>query len=273
MMHLVSRRAAVLGARAAARCVGRPTTALAMRSSSAHTAAAVGRDGTSNAAAAAAAAAAFSALAVVGAAAGLAPPPVAECAACGWFDKAGAAGPRPLVGEVVIVTGASGGIGAAIARQLAAAGASVCLAARRADRVETLAAELARTYDVPTLAVATDVTDRAAVKRCVAKTETALGPVSVLVSNAGVMHYTLMKNLHEDEWAQAVDVNCKGMLHGIGAVLPGMLARERGHILTISSDAGRKVKMSLKDFEINHHWVALPPFLLPPTPAAFPVVE
>ena len=57
------------------------------------------------------------------------------------------------------------------------------------------------------------------------------------------------------------------------AVLPGMLARERGHILTISSDAGRKVKMNLKDFEINHHRVALPPFLLPPTPAAFPVVE
>ena len=184
-----------------------------------------------------------------------------------------AAGPRPLAGEVVIVTGASGGIGAAIARQLAAAGASVCLAARRVDRVEALAAELAREYGVPTLAVATDVTDRASVKRCVAKTETALGPVSVLVSNAGVMHYTLMKNLHEDEWAQAVDVNCKGMLHGIGAVLPGMLARERGHILTISSDAGRKVKMNLKDFEINHHRVALPPFLLPPTPAAFPVVE
>lgn len=148
--------------------------------------------------------------------------------------------PRRFTGQVAVVTGASGGIGAAIARQLAAAGAAVCLAARRKGRIESLAGELSRAHGVPTLAVVADVTDRASVKACVREAEGALGPVSVLVSNAGVMHYTLMKNLHEDEWAQAVDVNCKGMLNAVGAVLPGMLSRGRGHILTITSDAGRK---------------------------------
>jgi len=153
---------------------------------------------------------------------------------------AGGAEPRRLTGQVAVVTGASGGIGAAIARQLSAAGAAVCLAARRKGRIESLAGELSRAHGVPTLAVVADVTDRASVKACVREAEAALGPVSVLVSNAGVMHYTLMKNLHEDEWAQAVDVNCKGMLNAVGAVLPGMLSRGRGHILTITSDAGRK---------------------------------
>jgi len=65
-------------------------------------------------------------------------------------------------------------------------------------------------------------------------------PVSILVNNAGVMHYTYMRNLHEDEWEQAVDVNCKGVLNGVGAVLPGMLSRRNGHIINLSSDAGRK---------------------------------
>jgi len=65
-------------------------------------------------------------------------------------------------------------------------------------------------------------------------------PISILVNNAGVMHYTYMRNLKEDEWEQAVDVNCKGVLNGIGAVLTGMLERGRGHIINISSDAGRK---------------------------------
>ena len=98
---------------------------------------------------------------------------------------------RPT-GQVAVITGASGGIGAAIARQLAAAGAAVCLAARRKGRIESLAGELSRAHGVPTLAVVSDVTDRASVKACVREAEAALGPVSVLVSNAGVMHCTLM---------------------------------------------------------------------------------
>ena len=87
----------------------------------------------------------------------------------------------------------------------------------------------------------TDITDRWQVKSLVARTEDELGPVEILVNCAGVMFYSLMKNLHEDDWEQTVDVLCKGMLNCIGAVLRGMLDRGRGHIVTISSDAGRKV--------------------------------
>ena len=87
----------------------------------------------------------------------------------------------------------------------------------------------------------TDVTDREQVKELVALTEDELGPVDILVNCAGVMYFTLMKNLREDEWEQTVDVICKGMLNCVGAVLDGMLNRGRGHIITISSDAGRKV--------------------------------
>jgi len=151
------------------------------------------------------------------------------------------AAPRVLVGQCAVVTGASGGIGAAIARALAEAGAAVCLAARRGERISTLADELRRRHSVRTCAVRTDVTKRDSVKSCVSAAEAQLGtPVTILVNNAGVMHYTYMRNLHEDEWEQAIDVNCKGVLNGVGAVLPGMLSRGSGHIINLSSDAGRK---------------------------------
>ena len=87
----------------------------------------------------------------------------------------------------------------------------------------------------------TDITDRRQVKSLVARTEEELGPVDILVNCAGVMYYTLMRSLYEDDWEQTVDVLCKGMLNCVGAVLGGMLDRGRGHIVTISSDAGRKV--------------------------------
>ena len=92
-----------------------------------------------------------------------------------------------------------------------------------------------------TLILPTDVTDRRQVRSLVARTEEELGPVEILVNCAGVMYYTMMKNLHEDDWEQTVDVLCKGMLNCVGAVLKGMLDRGRGHIVNISSDAGRKV--------------------------------
>ena len=91
------------------------------------------------------------------------------------------------------------------------------------------------------MVVPTDITDRRQVKALVARTEEELGPVDILVNCAGVMYYSLMKNLYEDDWERTVDVLCKGMLNCVGAVLRGMLARGRGHIVTISSDAGRKV--------------------------------
>jgi NADP-dependent 3-hydroxy acid dehydrogenase YdfG len=141
-----------------------------------------------------------------------------------------------------VVTGASSGIGAAVARALAHEGAHLALTARRRDALLEVRTGLDRQRGkVRSLVVPTDITDRRQVKSLIARTEEELGPVDILVNCAGVMFYTLMSNLHEDDWEQTVDVLCKGMLNCVGAVLGGMLDRRRGHIVTISSDAGRKV--------------------------------
>jgi NADP-dependent 3-hydroxy acid dehydrogenase YdfG len=147
-----------------------------------------------------------------------------------------------LQGRVAVVTGASSGIGASVARALAREGARVALAARRREALLHVQSGLEhRGGALKTLAVPTDVTDRQQVKSLVASTEEELGPVDVLVNCAGVMYYTLMENLCEDDWERTVDVVCKGMLNCVGAVLKGMLTRGRGHIITVSSNAGRKV--------------------------------
>ena len=155
-----------------------------------------------------------------------------------------------------MVTGASSGIGAAVARALAHEGAHVVLAARRRGMLAEVQAGLERQGGgVKTLTVPTDVTDRRQVKLLVARTEEELGPVDVLVNCAGVMYYTLMSNLFEDDWERTVDVLCKGMLNCVGAVLPGMLERGRGHVVTISSDAGRKVFPGLAVYSASKFFV------------------
>ena len=145
--------------------------------------------------------------------------------------------------KTVLVTGASSGIGKAIAHTLAKEGHNVVLAARSEDELATQQADLeAQGYNA--LAVKTDVTDRQSFKDCVAKTNEKFGTVDVLVNNAGIMPLSFMKNLHEDEWEKTVDVNIKGVLNGIGAVLPGMLDQKGGHIINMSSVAGIKVMQS-----------------------------
>ncbi|ELT91031.1 hypothetical protein CAPTEDRAFT_168750 [Capitella teleta] len=146
---------------------------------------------------------------------------------------------RPLEGKVAIVTGASSGIGAAISRQLAAAGASVAMAARREEKLEEIKDEIDSNGGI-SIAVKCDVIDRKQVGEMVERTETTLGPVDILVNNAGIMYYTMMKNLHEDQWDRQVDLNCKGPLNCVGAVLDGMLKRQTGHIVNITSDAARR---------------------------------
>jgi NADP-dependent 3-hydroxy acid dehydrogenase YdfG len=114
----------------------------------------------------------------------------------------------------------------------------VALAVRRKDTLLEVQASL---EEGAKSVVPTDVTDRRQVKSLVAHAEAELGPVDVLINCAGVMYYTLMCNLREDEWEQTVEVICKGLLNCVGAVLGGMLWRGGGHIVTISSDAGRRV--------------------------------
>ncbi len=154
------------------------------------------------------------------------------------------------------MTGASSGIGTAVARALAIDGARVALAARREETLrevqETLKGPEGK---VQSVVVPADVTDRRQVRALVASAEEELGPVDVLVNCAGVMYYTLMSGGHEDEWEKTVEVNCKGALNCVGAVLPGMLSRGRGHILTISSDAGRKVFPGLAVYSASKFFV------------------
>ncbi|XP_052077190.1 uncharacterized protein LOC127715191 [Mytilus californianus] len=146
---------------------------------------------------------------------------------------------RKLEGKIAIVTGASSGIGRAIAVVLCQAGAKVALAARRMERLEEINREITDQEGI-CICVKTDVTKREDVKELVKHTESVFGPVDILVNNAGVMYYTMMKNLHEDEWERQIDLNCKGLTNCIGAVLDGMLKRGSGHIVNMSSDAGRK---------------------------------
>lgn len=161
-----------------------------------------------------------------------------------------------LRGRVAIITGASTGIGAAIARALFREGAHVALAARRHDLLlEVEAGLVEREGGARSLAVATDVTDRRQVENLVERAGAELGPADILINSAGVMYYTMMKNLREDEWDRTVEVNCKGVLNCVGAVLGGMIERGRGHIVTISSDAGRKAFPGLAVYSASKFFV------------------
>jgi NADP-dependent 3-hydroxy acid dehydrogenase YdfG len=136
--------------------------------------------------------------------------------------------------KVVLVTGASSGIGAAIAAELGAAGAKVMLGARRVGRLEALSAKI-RAKGGDALTRSLDVTDRADVAAFADAARQAWGRVDVIVNNAGVMPLSLMASMKVDEWDRMVDVNIKGVLHGIAAVLPEMVARGSGHVINIAS--------------------------------------
>jgi len=152
-----------------------------------------------------------------------------------------------------VVTGASSGIGAATAKMLSGEGAKVALAARREDAL--VGAQAGLEARAESLVLPTDVTDREQVKALVERAEAELGPVDALVNCAGVMYFTLMQNVRADEWDRTVEVNCKGALNCIGAVLPGMVERGRGHIVTVSSDAGRVVFPGLAVYSASKFFV------------------
>jgi NADP-dependent 3-hydroxy acid dehydrogenase YdfG len=145
-----------------------------------------------------------------------------------------------LLNKVVLITGASSGIGAAIARELGGAGAKLVLGARRTDRLQVLADEI-RSKGGEVLTQRLDVTDRADVAAFADAAREAFGRVDVIVNNAGVMPLSLMASLKVDEWDRMIDVNIKGVLYGVAAVLPEMNARGSGHVINIASIGGLTV--------------------------------
>jgi NADP-dependent 3-hydroxy acid dehydrogenase YdfG len=161
-----------------------------------------------------------------------------------------------LAGRVAVITGASSGIGAAVAAALVAKGVHVALAARRTSALEAVQTKIKPlSTGSKILLHPTDVIDRTQVESLIATTAKELGPVDILIVCAGVMYYTLMSNAHVQEWDQTVDVNCKGLLHSLSATVPSMLARGSGHIVAISSDAGRKVFPGLGVYSASKFFV------------------
>ena len=135
----------------------------------------------------------------------------------------------------VFVTGASSGFGAAVARRFATSGARIVAAARRADRLKDLAAELGPRV----LPVTLDVTDRNAVAETVAGLPQEFAQVDVLVNNAGLaLGLNSAQDADLDDWEQMIDTNCKGLIYCTRAILPGMVARRRGHVINLGSVAG-----------------------------------
>ncbi len=160
----------------------------------------------------------------------------------------------PLSGKVAVVVGASSGIGAAVCAALAKEGCHIALAARRPDALEAVKRRLV-VREGRVIIRPTDVTDRTQVEALVKAAEAELGPVDILVSCAGVMYFTMMQNVHTEEWDRTVDVNCKGLLHCLSSTVPLMLSRGRGHIVAISSDAGRKVFPGLGVYSASKFFV------------------
>lgn len=142
--------------------------------------------------------------------------------------------------KVVIITGASSGIGQATARKLAESGAQVMLTARREDRLKKLQAEIASEGGSAVYHRA-DITQVGEVAEVANQTLSAFGRIDALFNNAGIMPLSMIDKLHVGEWEQMVDVNIKGVLYGIAAVLPHMLERGQGHIINVSSVAGHVI--------------------------------
>lgn len=145
-----------------------------------------------------------------------------------------------IAGKVVLITGASTGIGAEVAKHLAARGARVALAARRTSLLEGVVSDIASAGG-EALAYTLDVTDKVEFARVVDAAVADFGALDVLINNAGLMPIRPMSEVNTDEWDAMIDVNLKGTLYGIAAVLPRFIAQKRGHIINLSSVAGVKV--------------------------------
>lgn len=159
-----------------------------------------------------------------------------------------------IEGKIVVITGASSGLGEATARHLSALGANLVLGARRIDRINALADKLGGNGG-KAIAVETDVAQRGQVSRLVEAAVQTHGRIDVMINNAGLMPQSLLESLKVDDWDRMIDVNIKGVLYGIAASLPYMKAQKAGHIINVSSVAGHKVGPGSSVYAATKHAV------------------
>jgi len=149
-------------------------------------------------------------------------------------------GTSNIADKVVVITGASSGIGESTAKLLARHGAKVVLGARRKDRLDAAVKEISAAGG-NAISVAADVTKRAEVEALVRTAIDGFGHVDVIVNNAGIMPLGPIEALKVEEWDRQIDVNIKGVLYGVAAVLPHMQKQKSGHIINLASVFGIKV--------------------------------
>ncbi len=163
-----------------------------------------------------------------------------------------------LKDKVVVITGASSGMGAASARKLSKLGAKVVLGARREKQLRTIVEALGENA----IYVKTDVTKKSDVDKLIQQAIKTFGRVDVLWNNAGIMPVSFFEEGKLDEWERMIDVNVRGVLYGIHAVLPYMLERGNGHILTTASTAGFKTFPSTPEFTQEPSLLSVPSWRL-----------
>lgn len=159
-----------------------------------------------------------------------------------------------IEGKVIVITGASSGLGEAAARHLSEKGATVVLGARRIERIQALADEI-NAAGGTALAVGVDVTRVDQVRRLVDTAVTKFGRIDVMINNAGIMPHSPLNRLKVDDWDSMIDVNIKGVLYGIAAALPHMEAQKFGQIINVSSVAGHKVGVNNAVYSATKHAV------------------
>ncbi|MGZ6126191.1 MAG: SDR family oxidoreductase [Myxococcales bacterium] len=159
-----------------------------------------------------------------------------------------------IQGKVVVITGASSGLGEATARHLASKGAKVFLGARRTDRLEAVVTDIERAGGQAG-ARTVDVTKRADVETFIQAALAKFDRIDVVVNNAGLMALAPIEKTLVDEWERMVDVNIKGVLYGIAAALPVFQRQKGGHFINISSVAGHKVSMGAAVYAGTKHAV------------------
>lgn len=156
--------------------------------------------------------------------------------------------------SIVLITGASSGIGEGVARELAAHGHTVVLGARRTDRLDAIVAEIAAAGGTAR-AYPLDVTSRTDVQAFVDRARAEFGRVDVLINNAGVMPLSPLDALKVEEWDRMVDVNIKGVMYGVAAVLPVMKAQQAGQIINVGSTGSYFVMPTAAVYCATKHYV------------------